>query len=77
MSTYYKSLTRCEMRTYPEGRMVLALFITEFLPSAPIDTISNSLSIVTALVVLTIQVRRETGIEPPTRVVVKGTVSRI
>ena len=59
MSTYYKSLTRGHARAYPEGRMVLAFFIAQFLPSTPIDTISNSLPIVAALVVLAVQVRRE------------------
>ena len=79
MSTYYKSLTRgvSETRTYPEGRMILAFFITEFLPSAPIDTISNSLSVVAAFVVFTVQVGGETGVKPPTRVIVECTVTRV
>ena len=79
MSTYYKSLTRgvSETRAYPEGRMVLAFFIAQLLPSTPIDTISNSLPIVAALVVLAVQVRREAGVEPPARVIVEGTVTRI
>ena len=79
MSTYYKSLTHgvSETRTYPEGRMILAFLITELLPSAPINTISNSLTVVAALIVLTVQVGGEARVEPPARVVVECTVTRI